>query len=117
MPNKPNPGMPYADSQSIEYERCLLGAYIMGADIGARVTKDVFVSGAHKVIFQVIKDLKTMGIETDLITLVSELEKRKQLDAAGGAAEVGGITNTVPSTANAEFYETEVLTAYRGRAA
>jgi replicative DNA helicase len=34
-----------------------------------------------------------------------------------GAAEVAALTNTVPSTANISFYENEVLTAYRGRAA
>jgi hypothetical protein len=89
----------------------------MGADIGARVNKDVFVSGAHKVIFQVIRDLKALGVEADLITLVSELEKRGELDAAGGAAGVAALTNTVPSTTNMAFYEAEVLAAYRGRAA
>jgi replicative DNA helicase len=115
MESKTNSGMPYIDHRIAEYERCLLGAYIMGADIGARVNKDIFVSGAHKVIFQAVKDLKALGLEADLITLVSELEKRGQLDAAGGAAGVAALTNTVPSTANAAFYEAEVLTAYRGR--
>jgi replicative DNA helicase len=89
----------------------------MGGGIGAGVTRDVFVSGAHKVIFQVIKDLKALGVDAGLITLVSELVKRKQLDAAGGAADVAALTNAVPSIANAGFYEAEVLTAYRGRAA
>jgi DNA-binding transcriptional ArsR family regulator len=89
----------------------------MGADIGARVNKDVFVSGARGVIFQAVRDLKTLGVDVDLITLVSELEKRERLDIAGGAAEVAALTNTVPSTANTAFYEAEVLAAYRGRAA
>jgi hypothetical protein len=39
--------MPYADHTTAEYERCLLGAYIMGADIGERVNKGVFMSEAH----------------------------------------------------------------------
>jgi hypothetical protein len=117
MANKASPVPPFADHTVAEYERCLLGAYIMGADIGARVNKDVFYSGAHKAIFQAIEDLKAKGVEADLITLVSELEKRKQLEAAGGAATVAALTNTVPSTANMFFYEAEVLAAYRGRAA
>ncbi|MDR1256155.1 MAG: AAA family ATPase [Spirochaetaceae bacterium] len=111
MANKASPVSPFADSAIADYERCLLCAYIMGADIGARVNKDVFLSGAHKVIFQVIKDLKGRGVEADLITLVSELEKRGQLDAAGGPAYVAALTNTVASTANKSFYESEVLTA------
>jgi replicative DNA helicase len=117
MANKPNLGMPYSDHQIIEYERCLLAAYIMGADIGVWANKDVFYSGAHRVIFQVIKDLRALGVEADLITLVSELEKRKQLDAVGGAAVVAALTSIMSSTANAAFYEAEVLTASRGRAA
>jgi replicative DNA helicase len=56
-------------------------------------------------------------MEADIVTLVSELEKRKQLDAAGGAANVAALTNVICSTANMPFYETEVLAAYRGRAA
>jgi hypothetical protein len=61
--------------------------------------------------------LKALDVEADLITLVSELEKRKQLEAAGGYAYAAALINTVASTANMPFYETEVLTAYRGRAA
>ncbi|MDR0662956.1 MAG: AAA family ATPase [Spirochaetaceae bacterium] len=112
-----SPGMPYADHTTAEYERCLLGAYIMGADIGEQVKKDVFATGTHKVVFQVIKELKALGVEPDLITLVAELEKRKQLDAAGGYAGAAVLTNAIPSTANKSFYEAEVLTAYRGRGA
>jgi hypothetical protein len=117
MTNRVSPGTPFADHRIDDYERCLLNAYIMGADIGARVNRDVFYSETHKVIFQVIKDLKALGMEANLFTLASELEKRKQLEAVGGAAEVAALTNTIPSTANTPFYEAEVLTAYRGRAA
>jgi replicative DNA helicase len=83
----------------------------MGANIEARITKDFFMSVAHKIIFQVIADLKARGTEVDLLTLVSELGKRKQLDAAGGAAYVAALTNIVASTVNTPFYETEVLAA------
>ena len=108
--------MPFADQIIVEYERCLLGAYIMGADIGERVNKDIFAPNAHKIIFQAIKDLKTLDVEANLITLVSELEKRKQLEMAGGAADVAALTN-IQSVSNKSFYETEILTAYRGRRA
>jgi replicative DNA helicase len=106
---------PFADHSITEYERCLLGAYVMGADIGVQISKDAFSSGAHKVIFQAIKNLKALGVEVDLVTLVSELEKRGQLDAAGGAASIAKLTDGVISTANTAFFENEVLTAFRGR--
>jgi hypothetical protein len=34
MANKASPVTPFAGHTVTEYERCLLGAYIMGADIG-----------------------------------------------------------------------------------
>jgi replicative DNA helicase len=111
MATKAGPGTPFACHRISEYERCLLGAYIRGADIGAGVNSAVFASGAHKSTFQVIKELKALGVEADLITLVSELEKRKQLDTAGGAGYVAALTNTVLSTTNMGFYEAEVLAA------
>jgi hypothetical protein len=110
MTTKTRPITPYADHLIAEYDRCLLGAYLLGADIGVQVSKDVFSSGAQKAVFQAVKDLKVWGAEADLVTLVSELEKHGRLDAAA-------LTNTVPSTANISFYENEGLTAYRGHAA
>jgi hypothetical protein len=109
--------MPYADHRIAEYERCLLGAYIMGADIGERITKDVFVSGAHKLIFRTVKSLRERGLEPDLIILVSELERAGRLDESGGAAYIAELTNGAASIANLTFYENEVLTAWRGREA
>jgi replicative DNA helicase len=70
MADKAGPGMPYADCRIDEYERYLLGAYILGADIGAGITKNIFESGAHKAVFLAIKELKTLGVDADLITLL-----------------------------------------------
>ena len=109
--------MPYADNRIADYERCLLGAYIMGADIGEGITEAVFCMGSHRAAFVVIRELKAKGLSLDIMILVSELTKRGKLEEAGGAAYIAALTNTVPSTANAAFYEAEVLAAFQGRAA
>ncbi|MDR2742618.1 MAG: AAA family ATPase [Treponema sp.] len=117
MAAKTNPGMPYADHRIVEYERYLLGSYILGASIGEGITENVFLSGAHRTVFPVIRELKTQGLDLDIMILVSELEKRGLLDTAGGAASIAELTNGVVSTVNTAFYENEVLTAFKGRAA
>jgi replicative DNA helicase len=88
----------------------------MGADIGARVTGAAFSSTAHQTVFKAVKDLKTAGADVNLLTLAHELEKRGQLDAAGGEAAVAELTS-LPTAGNAAFYEAEVLKAYRVRGA
>jgi replicative DNA helicase/DNA-binding transcriptional ArsR family regulator len=109
------PGCPFSDRQIADYERMLLGAYILGAPIGRDITGNVFLSGAHRAVFPVIRELKTRGIELNDAILVSELRNRNLLDMAGGAASVADLTSGVISTVNAGFYENEVLTAFRGR--
>lgn len=116
MPNNQpaGPGRPFSDPRIAEYERQLLGAYIEGAPIGAGITENVFLSGAHRVVFPMIRELKTKGLDLDIAILVSELDKRGLLDTAGGPAHIASLTDGT-STVNAEFYESEVLTASRGR--
>ena len=111
-----NSGIPFTDKRTLEYEQCLLGAYIMGANITENITKTVFLSEPNRTIFALIQELKVRGLEPDIRLLVSELTNRGKLEAVGGAGYVASLTDTVPSTANVSFYETEVLTAYRGRA-
>jgi hypothetical protein len=112
-----SPGCPFSDKQIAEYERLLLGSYILGASIGGDISENVFLSGAYKAVFPVIRKLKTQELELDIKILVSELQKYGLLDTAGGTASVAELTSGVISTVNAEFYENEVLTAFRGREA
>jgi hypothetical protein len=69
------------------------------------------MSGAHRIIFQAIKDAKAKCAVLNLEILTHELEKRGQLDEAGGLAYVAELTN-VDMTANVGFYESDVLRAY-----
>ncbi|MCL1929099.1 MAG: hypothetical protein FWG07_09960, partial [Treponema sp.] len=106
---------PFSDSTTIDNEKQILGAYILGAPIGENITESVFCTTGHRTIFPVIKELKENGLALDLMILVSELTKQKKLDAAGGSAYIAELTS-VFSTVNTPHYEIEVLKAYKGRA-
>jgi DNA-binding transcriptional ArsR family regulator len=110
-----SPGYPFSNERIAEYERQLLGTYILGAPISGNIAENVFLSKAYKAIFPVIRELKTRGIELNVAILVSELQKQGLLDVAGGADSVADLTTGVISTVNVEFYEGEVLTAFKGR--
>ena len=102
---------PFYDKNTVEYERSLLGNYILGASIGEGITSSVFMPTAHKTIFSIIRELKNNGLDLDIRILVAELEKKGKLDEAGGAAYIAQLTNDSFSAANITFYETEVLEA------
>ena len=104
----------FNNKRIIEYEKYLLGSYIQGAPIGDGVTESVFSTAVHKTIFSVVKELKAKSLGLNILILVSELEKRGKLEAAGGAAYIAELTSAA-STVNTFFYEGEILTAYRGR--
>ena len=105
---------PFSNRTIIDYEKCLLGAYILGAPIAENITESVFCTSGHRAIFPVIRKLKENGLDLDVSILVNELEKKNKIDTAGGIDYVAGLTSGV-NTANKTFYEAEVLEAHRGR--
>jgi len=108
--------VPFKDESRVsEYERSLLGQYLMGAPINDSINEQVFLTKGHKVIFPIIQELKTRGLDLNIMVLVTELEKRGKLEEAGGAACIAQITNSNSSIANVSYYEMEVLTAHRER--
>jgi len=97
-------------------EAIILGCYLSGAQINPAITASVFQSEAHKIIFNVIRELKAKGIDPDLMVLADELSNRGLIDKAGGYDKIAALTNgAYPS--NIAFYETEVLRAYQRRSA
>ena len=104
---------PHSSNEIQDYERCLLGTFIGGADIPGDVTEKIFSSKKHETIFLKIKDLKDQGIVTDQKILTNELTLCGKLAAAGGAAYIGEMS--LLTAGNIEFYKTKVIGAYRAR--
>jgi replicative DNA helicase len=92
-----------------EAEKAALGGMLLDNEAViksvSRLREDDFYSLANGKIFAAIKCLYDKGGQTaDIISVCDELTRRKQLDAAGGAAYVSGLTNVVPTAANIDYY-------------
>ncbi len=93
---------------SYEAESAMLGGMIIdnksAVDYLPRLTVDDFYTPAHKLLFEAMNELFTSTQPVDLVTVVNELEQNGTLAACGGVEYVSGLANSVPSTANAEYY-------------
>lgn len=101
--------------QDIENERAVLGAMMLDSSSIAIVIpilkSDDFYKIAHQQIYQVLIDLYSHGETPDLLVLKTALESKNMLETVGGIAYVSTLTDTVPSTANIEYYAKTVLEA------
>lgn len=98
---------------NLEAEQATLGALLLDADAVGTVIRylrpDTFYSLQNQKIFQAILQLFNKGQRCDLITLTEELRQNNLLDAAGGPAYIASLTDTVPTSANIEYYAKVVL--------
>jgi replicative DNA helicase len=103
MPN-PNDGLP----SSIQTEVTVLGAMLLDAvaitDATAKLHADDFSLDSHQRIYRVMVDLMALGHAVDLITVMDALQKRRELDAIGGAAYLAFLTEGIPRHPNIESY-------------
>lgn len=93
---------------NLEAERCVLGCCLL--DKAARITvlsmirEDDFFQPPHRLIYNVIEAISNSGRIPDFVTVSNALMESGNLEAVGGGEYVAGLTNTVPSVRNAEFY-------------
>ncbi len=98
---------------NLEAEQATLGALLLDADAVGTVIRylrpDNFYSLQNQKIFQAIISLFNNGQRVDLITLTEELRQQGLLAQAGGPGYVASLTDTVPTSANVEYYAKVVL--------
>lgn len=68
------------------------------------VSDDMFYSEANKLIYKTMKSLHINNIPVDAQTVCNELDKSKSLSKVGGVEYITEIINSVPSTANLNYY-------------
>ncbi len=68
-----------------------------------------FYRPAHQKIFNAILNLDARGEPVDQISVVDELNRSGDLQAAGGAYYITELTEKIPSTANARYYARLVM--------
>jgi len=94
--------------QNLEAERSTLGAMLLDRDATSRVVEvlkeEAFYKGAHRHIFRAILNLYDRNEPVDYITLTDLLSRGGNLEAAGGAVYITGLTDGVPTAAHAEHY-------------
>src|ERR1022692_2727874 len=75
---------------SMEAERSILGAILLDNSLydqaAEHLTADDFSLDAHRRVYSRMRDLQETGRPVDMITLVEELDRRKEVEAIGGVA-------------------------------
>jgi replicative DNA helicase len=103
MPNQTD-GLP----SSIQTEVTVLGAMLLDAvaitDATAKLHPEDFSLDSHQRVYRVMVDLLALGHAVDLITVMDALQKRRELDAIGGAAYLAFLTEGIPRNPNIESY-------------
>ena len=100
--------MPRREPQNIEAEISVLGCGFLEKNaldkILDEVSEDMFYSDANRIIFKAMKTLSTEGIAVNSVTVCNELDKNKSLSKVGGVEYISEIIDSVPSTANLNYY-------------
>lgn len=93
---------------NLEAEQAVLGAMLLDwgsvSNVISTLQSDRFYSYQNQVIFEAMLSLFSQNARGDVLTLINELTKNNKLQDAGGAAYITALTDTVPTSANIEYY-------------
>ncbi len=94
--------------QNIEAERSILGAVLLdnhalNAAVQVLKSEDFFLS-QHRHIFERMVQLSEHQQAIDTITLMEDLNRRGELEAAGGVAYLSSLADGLPRVTNVEHY-------------
>ncbi len=93
---------------SIEAEQSVLGGLMLDNTawdkVADMVAEEDFYRRDHRLIFHAISTLAERSEPSDVVTLAEWLDKRSQLDDAGGIAYLGALVANTPSAANIKSY-------------
>ncbi len=93
---------------SLEAERSILGAILLDNSLydqaAENLTPDDFSLDAHRRVYSRMRDLQESGRPVDMITLVEELDRNKEVEAIGGVAYLSSLIDGVPERPSIEHY-------------
>lgn len=94
--------------QALDVEEAVLASVLLDESVMARIVEvldeSCFYKEAHRLIFQVFKNLYANHHPIDLITVAEELRCMGQLERIGGNFYLTGLTQKLPSAANIDYY-------------
>jgi replicative DNA helicase len=93
---------------SVEAEQAVLGGLLLDPaawdNVADVIVAEDFYRPDHKLIFEAIGALAGGGKPCDVVTVVGELERRSELEQAGGLAYLGSLARDTPTAANVRAY-------------
>ena len=96
------------EPQNIDAEISVLGCGFLEKTaldkIMDEVTDEMFYSDENRIIYKAMKNLHTNNVPVDVATVCNELHKNKDLAKVGGVEYITDIIDSVPSTANLNYY-------------
>ena len=98
----------YRPPQSLDAEKSVLGAMLLDQELTVEAldalnTKDFF-DRKHRIIFQACRDLDGKNSVTDMVTVGEELQRKKNLEEAGGIEYLASLTDDIPLLSNVLQY-------------
>lgn len=102
---------PYRDRRppySEDAEQAVLAAMLIDQDAVMRaievVDDTMFYAERHRRLYRAMVTITERGVVVDPLTLADELERRGELESAGGKAYIGFLVDAVPTAANVEYH-------------
>lgn len=94
--------------QAVELEIAVLGALLIQSEavflIMDILKPESFYKPAHRIIFDSIRSLGINNQPIDIMTVASELRKRKQLEEVGGEVYLSELTERVATSSHIEYH-------------
>src|SRR2546427_4641385 len=93
---------------SVEAERSILGAILLDnlaySEAAEHLRPEDFSLDSHRRIYTRMMDLAESSRPIDMITLVEELDRSRELEAVGGVGYISGLVDGVPDRPSIEHY-------------
>lgn len=98
--------------EDIEAEKAVLGAMLKNGDARADVSgilrEEDFYLTEHREIYKTIIDMEQKGVGIDIMTVFSELKRRKTVEMVGGLTYLSRLIDETIVVSNAKFYARNV---------
>ncbi|MBI2411454.1 MAG: replicative DNA helicase [Candidatus Kerfeldbacteria bacterium] len=104
----PQPALGFVPPNNTEAEQAVLGALLIDQNAIIRVAdivdSDDFYAEKHRLIYESMIEIYSKREPIDLVSLTNRLNEKNVLENIGGRAFLAGLTNSVPTASNVEFY-------------
>ncbi|MFH1386507.1 MAG: replicative DNA helicase [bacterium] len=94
--------------QNLAAEQSVIGSMLLDKNAAMRafevLAPDSFYRDAHRFIYEAIVELFERGEPVDLVTVTEVLRKAGKLDSVGGSIYIADLLNSVPTSANVDYY-------------